>query len=153
MCTSMIRLLPTYRFLALSVDQKSIQQRYDELATVYKDKSRKHAQTQQLYDMLKKKVLMKQVETAASDSVTHTLQTINTQQRPATYQNQSYGHGISSQKTASENNQFEELAIPQRHKQPVARASFGHSEDMLPPPGSARSCGIGKLAIRSCESH
>ena len=112
--------LPTDISLALSVEQKSLQQRYDELVTVYKDKSKKHAQTQQLYDMLKKKVLMKQVETAASDDVTHTLQSINTQQRPATYQSQPYGHGLSPQKPASDDGQFEELSNPQYHKQAPA---------------------------------
>ena len=117
---------------------------------MYKDKSKKHAQTQQLYDMLKKKVLTRQVETAASDNVTHTLQSMNTQQRPATYQNQSFNHGISPQKAMSDNGQFEELAMPQYQKQGPARAPLGHSpQDMAPPPRPVRSRGIGESLILS----
>jgi hypothetical protein len=42
---------------------------------MYREKSKKHAQTQHLYDTLKKRILMSQVETAASDNVARTLKT------------------------------------------------------------------------------
>ena len=99
--------------------------------------------------MLKKKVLMKQVETAASDNVNNTLQSMNTQQRPATYQSQPYGHGISPQKAVSDNGHFEELVPPQRYMQGPSRAPLGPSEDMPPPPRPVHSRGIGKSSILS----
>ena len=45
----------------------------DELAQAYKDKSRKLLQTQELYDRVKRKVEMGQIERAASDAVDSTL--------------------------------------------------------------------------------
>lgn len=69
----------------LSVDQRTLQDKYDELANLYRDKSKKAAQAQQLYDTLKKKFLMRSVATAASENVTQTLQSM-ANPRPGTYQ-------------------------------------------------------------------
>ena len=53
---------------------------------MYREKSKKHAQTQHLYDTLKKRILMSQVETAASDNVAQTLKTIaGVSTRPGTF--------------------------------------------------------------------
>ncbi|RMD43741.1 hypothetical protein DV735_g1372, partial [Chaetothyriales sp. CBS 134920] len=58
------------KLASLSVDQKALKKRYEDLVGAYQEKGRKHAQTQQLYDALKRRVLMKQVETALSDNET-----------------------------------------------------------------------------------
>lgn len=71
----------------LAVDYKTLQKKYDDLAGLYRDKSSKHAQAQKLYDALKKKYLMRSVETAASENVAQTVQAISSKNsRPATYQ-------------------------------------------------------------------
>lgn len=49
---------------------------------MYHQKSKKQAQTQHLYDTLKKRILMSQVETAASDNVAQTLKTMGSGTRP-----------------------------------------------------------------------
>ena len=76
-----------------------MQQKNQELIELYRDKSRKHAQTQHLYDTLKKRILMSQVETAASDNVNQTLRSLaNTISRPETYSGsvnqQTHGMGV-----------------------------------------------------------
>jgi len=62
-----------------------LKQKNSDLVALYKEKNRKHQQTQHLYEVLKKKCLASSVHTAASENVRQTLQAINTQSRPGTY--------------------------------------------------------------------
>lgn len=55
------------------VDQDSLRRKNEELAQAFRDKSRKHSQTQELYDKLKRRVMLGQVQNAASDAVDHTI--------------------------------------------------------------------------------
>lgn len=55
------------------VDQDSLRRKNEELAQAFRDKSRKHSQTQELYDKLKHRVMLGQVQNAASDAVDHTI--------------------------------------------------------------------------------
>jgi E3 ubiquitin-protein ligase CCNP1IP1 len=70
------------------IDQRSLQDKYDDLANLYREKSKKAAQAQQLYDALKKKVLMRGVETAASADANQTLQSIDARGALPTHQDQ-----------------------------------------------------------------
>jgi protein FAM50 len=69
---------------ALGVDYKTLQQKNQDLVELYKEKNRKHQQTQHMYDVLKKRVMMGQVHTAASENANHTLQSINAGGPPET---------------------------------------------------------------------
>jgi hypothetical protein len=60
----------------LHIDQKTLQQKNAELVEMYREKSKKQAQTQHLYDTLKKRVMTSQVQTAASDSVTQVINSL-----------------------------------------------------------------------------
>ena len=71
-------------FLALHVEQKSLYQKNAELIDMYREKSKKHSQTQYLYDTLKKKVMQSQIQTAATNTVTQ-LQSIGGMTRAGTY--------------------------------------------------------------------
>jgi hypothetical protein len=73
---------------ALSTDQSTLQKKYDDLANLYREKSKKCAQSQQLYDALKKKFMLRGVETAASENVTQTIQLMTSEARPETFQGQ-----------------------------------------------------------------
>ena len=53
----------------LQIDHKTLHEKNVELAEMYRGKSKKQAQTQYLYDTLKKRVMTSQVQTIASDSV------------------------------------------------------------------------------------
>jgi E3 ubiquitin-protein ligase CCNP1IP1 len=55
------------------VDKDNLQRKNEELAQAFRDKSRKHSQTQELYDKLKRRFMLGQVQNAASDAVDHTI--------------------------------------------------------------------------------
>ncbi|KAI9821891.1 MAG: hypothetical protein M1827_002473 [Pycnora praestabilis] len=59
---------------ALELDQDNLQKKNHELVEAFREKSRKHLQTQELYNKLKRRTLLAQVQTAASDSVDQTYQ-------------------------------------------------------------------------------
>jgi E3 ubiquitin-protein ligase CCNP1IP1 len=69
----------------LTIDSRSLHEKNNELIDMYREKSKKHAQTQHLYDILKKRILMSQVGTAASDNVARTLKTMVSGTRPGTF--------------------------------------------------------------------
>lgn len=71
--------------IGFQVDQKTLQQKNVELVEMYREKSKKQAQTQHLYDTLKKRVMTSQVQTAASDSVTKAISSMSNIPRPQTY--------------------------------------------------------------------
>lgn len=58
----------------LELSQDNLQRKNDELAQAYKDKSRKLLQAQELYDRVKKKAEMSQMQQAASDAIDMTIQ-------------------------------------------------------------------------------
>jgi E3 ubiquitin-protein ligase CCNP1IP1 len=72
-------------FTGLQIDLKTLQQKNFELIEMYREKSKKQAQTQHLYDTLKKRVMTSQVQTAASDSVAQAINSISSIPRPQTY--------------------------------------------------------------------
>ena len=55
------------------VDQDNLRRKNEELVQAFRDKSRKHSQTQELYDKLKRRVMLGQVQNAASDAVDNTI--------------------------------------------------------------------------------
>ena len=55
------------------MDQDNLRRKNEELAQAFRDKSRKNSQTQELYDKLKRRVMLGQVQNAASDAVDHTI--------------------------------------------------------------------------------
>jgi E3 ubiquitin-protein ligase CCNP1IP1 len=55
------------------VDQDNLRRKNEELTQAFRGKSRKHSQTQELYDKLKRRVMLGQVQNAASDAVGHTI--------------------------------------------------------------------------------
>ena len=58
----------------MQVDQDSLRHKNEELIQAFREKSRKHLQTQELYDKLKRRAMLGQVQNAASDAVDHTIQ-------------------------------------------------------------------------------
>ncbi|KAG0652849.1 RING-type E3 ubiquitin transferase CCNB1IP1 [Hyphodiscus hymeniophilus] len=65
----------------LQVDQENLRRKNDELSQALREKSRKLLQTQELYDKLKRRALLGQVQDAAHDAVDDTLQASTTADR------------------------------------------------------------------------
>ncbi|EXJ94291.1 hypothetical protein A1O1_02685 [Capronia coronata CBS 617.96] len=71
------------KFEALSVDHKTLEHKYAELVDLYREKSRKHSQTQKLYDTLKKKCLVEQTHGLVSNNPAQIHKPVNTIPQPA----------------------------------------------------------------------
>jgi len=59
----------------MTVDQENLERKHIELAEAYKNKVQKCLRAQELYDRLKHKAMLGQVQDAASESVNYTLGT------------------------------------------------------------------------------
>ncbi|KAF3767482.1 hypothetical protein M406DRAFT_27726, partial [Cryphonectria parasitica EP155] len=53
----------------MSLDQESLQKKYNDLCRAYREKNHKLSQTQELYDKLKRKAMLGHIQDAASDAV------------------------------------------------------------------------------------
>ena len=58
----------------MQTDQENLKRKNEELTQVLREKSRKLLQTQELYDRLKRRAMLGQVQDAASDAVDDTIQ-------------------------------------------------------------------------------
>jgi E3 ubiquitin-protein ligase CCNP1IP1 len=65
----------------MQVDQDNLRRRNEELTQVLREKSRKLLQTQELYDKLKRRAMLGQVQDAASDAVDDSIQASTTANR------------------------------------------------------------------------
>jgi E3 ubiquitin-protein ligase CCNP1IP1 len=57
------------RHIDMAIAQDNLQRKNEELLQAYREKSRKYLQTQELYDKLKRRAMLGQVQNAASDVV------------------------------------------------------------------------------------
>lgn len=60
----------------MQLAQDQLQKKNDELITLYQEKCKKHTQMTNLYNLLKSRAMRSQIQTAASDSVSHTLNSL-----------------------------------------------------------------------------
>jgi E3 ubiquitin-protein ligase CCNP1IP1 len=58
----------------MQFDQENLKRKNEELIQAFREKSRKQLQTQELYDKLKQRAMLNQVQNAASDAVDHSIQ-------------------------------------------------------------------------------
>lgn len=73
------------RTSGFSIDHKTLEQKYEEVVDLYREKSRKHAQAQKLYDTLKQKYQAGQMQSAASANVAQAIESIDAERRPETF--------------------------------------------------------------------
>ncbi|CAI0645740.1 unnamed protein product [Colletotrichum noveboracense] len=91
------------RFQAQILDYSDLRRKYEELGKLYKDKCRRLNQVQDLYDKVKQRVEMGQVEAAASDAVDFQL----------------LGPGPNTTQGLCEHQQEPTYLDPQRHAGPI----------------------------------
>ncbi|CAG7562448.1 unnamed protein product [Fusarium equiseti] len=63
-----------HKMSSLAAEQESLRRKHEEVSQAYKEKSRKVLQLQELYDKVKRRAELGQIQKAASDAVDHTLQ-------------------------------------------------------------------------------
>jgi hypothetical protein len=64
----------------MQLEQEKLKAENAKLANAYRDKARKHQQTQELYDRLKRKEMTAATQSAAFDSVDEVLQSVSSRQ-------------------------------------------------------------------------
>ncbi|KAI1134457.1 hypothetical protein F5Y05DRAFT_422076 [Hypoxylon sp. FL0543] len=122
--------LDKFRIDSMKMDQESLRRKNDELAQAYKEKNRKLLQIQELYDKLKRKAMLGQIQDAAEDAIDSTLhggqsmgetQFEGGSQNPLNYEDvvSPYGHHSSAL--------HEQQRIPVGSQQHAARQSYGTS--------------------------
>ena len=76
----------------LQNENEKLIRKYEELQNAFKEKNRALLQAQELYDKLKKRAMLGQMELAATDAVDSTLNSISTSDTQRFYQDVSRGH-------------------------------------------------------------
>jgi hypothetical protein len=103
---------------------------------MYREKSKKQAQTQHLYDTLKKRVMTSQVQTAASDSVAQAIKSMSSGPRPQTFGETSFEQPLPTNfqsNTQRGNKQYQQHSS----RSPSQSSRHAHVEDgtaAMPPP-------------------
>lgn len=105
----------------MQIDQDTLRRKNDELVQAIREKSRKQLQTQELYDKLKRRAMLGQVQNAASDAVDHTIQASATANR--------YVDKLDEQSQRQQAPLFSNQQSDPSHNQ----GSTGASSDMGPP--------------------
>ncbi|MCJ1292257.1 hypothetical protein MMC34_003807 [Xylographa carneopallida] len=78
----------TQKITQLHMEQENLKTENTKLAIAFREKSRKHQQTQELYDRLKRKEMTAATQSAAFDSVDEALQSVSNRQDPQRLVNQ-----------------------------------------------------------------
>lgn len=104
---------------------------------MYREKSKKQAQTQHLYDTLKKRVMTSQVQTAASDSVAQAINSMSGVPRAQTFGNPSFpqpqppGYRANDQRASDQYQQGGHGRSPSRSSR---NAHVENEASAMPPP-------------------
>lgn len=124
----------------MQMDQDKLRTENTTLVSALREKSRKHQQTQELYDRLKRKEMTSATQTAAYNSVDEVLGSVsNLQGQNQPSMPHSYETGAGSEQDQLIFNQaptdYCEIAQPHGHS---TRGSNGSNEDsrMMPPPSN-----------------
>src|SRR5205814_2346290 len=64
------------------LSQEQLQKKNQELVEIYREKSKKHAQITNLYNLLKSRAMRSQIQTAASDSASQTIESLEASKAP-----------------------------------------------------------------------
>jgi hypothetical protein len=106
---------------------------------MYRDKSKKQAQTQHLYDTLKKRVMTSQVQTAASDTVAQAIHSISSIPRPQTFADASFQQPYPISFRPDDQRDNVQYQHPHHGRSPSRSSKNAHdgaeAAAMPPPPG------------------
>ncbi|KAF4337694.1 e3 ubiquitin ligase ccnb1ip1 [Fusarium beomiforme] len=147
----------------LAAEQDDLRRKNDEISRAYKDKSRKVLQLQELYDKVKRKAELGQIQKAASDAVDSSLHTIqldpgygvnfpkqsHVESNPAPVFNQSHRIDISGMNTSHPRN-YTNLTREGNHWPRLGGASQRDASEA--PVGGLRRSGIDSTSVHQGTS-
>ncbi|MCJ1245469.1 hypothetical protein MMC30_002673 [Trapelia coarctata] len=116
----------------MQLEQEKLKTENAKLANAYRDKARKHQQTQELYDRLKRKEMTQATQSAAFDSVDEVLQSVSSRQ-----DSNGLGHITQYHGDLSPSKQFtaaQDIGDPLHAHQRVNNDDHTGSARMMPPP-------------------
>ncbi|KAF4496887.1 E3 ubiquitin- ligase CCNB1IP1 [Fusarium agapanthi] len=130
-----------HKLSSLAADQDALRRKNDEISRAYKDKSRKVMQLQELYEKVKRKAELGQIQRAASDAVDSTLQT--------TQMNSGYEVNLPTQSHAES---IPPPAFSQSHRIDISGMNTGLSRNYTSdtseaPVGGLRRSGISTTSV------
>lgn len=143
----------------MQLGQEQLHKKNQELVEMYREKSKKHTQVTNLYNLLKSRAMRSQIQSAASDSVAHTLESFSGP-RPQSTSFPDLNQSLSSHTPAPRVNQQDQYPIDHsgidqlhRHQKSGSgsgngntRTDMGHDKldvTSMPPPNrtmTTRSC-------------
>ena len=137
----------------MQIEQDRLKQENSQLVTAFREKSRKHLQTQELYDRLKRKEMTAATQSAAFESVDEVLGNVSSQQRFISPQQHN------PRARAQRDFQVDHNGIEKVHTH--QRSGSSNSGGMMPPPAFPRAGGLQSNAFgygelqahrRECET-
>ncbi|KAI1957968.1 hypothetical protein LOZ58_005443 [Ophidiomyces ophidiicola] len=146
------------RIADLKLGQEQLQKKNQELVELYRDKSKKHAQVTNLYSLLKSRAMRSQLQTAVSDTVANTLQSLNT-----TAHHTTHGFVANTHSLPASSNSRHELSVSNNdlgikrlhHRQRSVGSNSPLTSNTMPPPSglppSYRNCKFIKCTHRTVE--
>lgn len=135
----------------MQLDQDRLKNENTNLVAAFREKSRKHQQTQELYDRLKRKEMTAATQSAAYQSVDEVLGSVSSRQ------GQEHNSGIpsfSSVRTHGQGQQFQFHGDREEqgygHERDNSNGSNGNGKDGMMPPPPRRPGGFGPPGFSSC---
>ena len=132
----------------MQIDQDRLKQENTQLVAAFREKSRKHQQTQELYDRLKRKEMTAATQSAAFESVDEVLGNVSNQQRFVSPQH--HTRARAQRDFHVDHNGVEKVHTHQR-------SGSSNSGGMMPPPpfpraGGMQTVGYGELHRKKINS-
>ena len=119
----------------MQLDQDNLKHENTQLATALREKTRKHQQTQELYDRLKRKEMTAATQSAAFESADEVLGNVSSRQRPNNSNHHPSGLRSQTQRELQplqvDHNGIEKLHT---HQRSGSSNSHGNGSMMAPPP-------------------
>lgn len=132
---------------AMHIDQENLKMENANLVQAFRDKSRKHQQTQELYDRLKRKEMTAATQSAAFESVDEVLQSATSRQMPTNTSNSHHNQQFRSNARAPSQPPFDYIGTERLHNHQRVR-----SGGMMPPPSLRTGAGYHTSAYGSRKS-
>ena len=139
-------------FPAIHIDQDKLKMDNANLVQAFREKSRKHQQTQELYDRLKRKEITAATQSAAFESVDEVLQSATGRQMPSNGNNSHHIQQFRSNPGAPSQPPLQQFTQDCTGTERLHNHQRGGSGGMMPPPLVRTGVGYNNFAYGSRKS-